>query len=63
MFLMPSVSVGRKTFGELETFYKAEIGLTVKMQREKPLDYFIEEMAMLGLEKYRTSCQKAKNNG
>ncbi len=57
---MPYVSFDKKIFRELETYYKAEIGLTVKLQRERPLDFFIEEMAMLGLEKYRGSCQNTE---
>jgi len=50
---MPIVSFRDEYFDELEEFYKAEIGLTVKQQFARTLDEFIEEMAMKGLVAYR----------
>lgn len=61
---MPIVSFREEYFDILEEFYKANIGLTTKLQYAHSLDEFIEEMAMLGLEKYRKKLShNPSNNG
>ena len=61
---MPIVSFRDEYFDILEEFYKANIGLTTKLQYTNSLDDFIEEMAMLGLEKYRKNLShNPSNNG
>ena len=54
------ISISDKGGRILETFYKTHIGTSIKSQKDKLFDDFVEEMAIYGLKEYSRSNEFAQ---